>query len=40
MINFYRKFIRGASSILKPLTDATKGSGPKHRKLDWQPDME
>ena len=22
------------------LTDATKGSGPKHRKLDWWPDME
>ena len=23
-----------------PLTNATKGGGPKHRKLDWQPDME
>jgi len=25
MFNFYRKFIKGAASILKPLTDATKG---------------
>ena len=40
MIKFYRRFIRGAASILKLLTDATKGGGPKHRKLDWQPDME
>ena len=31
---------QGAASILKPLTDATKGGGPKHRKLDWWPDME
>ena len=28
-------FIRGAASILKPLTDATKGNGLKHRKPDW-----
>ena len=40
MIKFYRRFIRGAASILKLLTDATKGGGPKHRKLDRQPDME
>ena len=30
MINFYRSFIRGEASILKP----------KHRKVGWQPDME
>ena len=40
MINFYRRFIRGAASILKLLTDATKGGGPKHRKLNWRTDME
>ena len=27
MINFCRRFIRGAASILKPLTDATRGVG-------------
>ena len=40
MINFNRRFIKGGASILKPLTDVMKGGGPKHRKLDWQPDME
>ena len=40
MINFYRRFIRGAASILKQLTDATKGGGSNHRQLDWRPDME
>jgi len=27
MVNYYRRFIRGAASILKPLTDATRGQG-------------
>ena len=27
MINFYRRFIKGAASILKSLTGATKGPG-------------
>ena len=40
MIKFYRRFIRGAASILNPLTYVTKSGGPKHRKLDWQPGME
>ena len=40
MINFYRRLIRGAASILNSLTDAIKVGMPKHRKLNWQPDME
>ena len=40
MIDFYRRFIRGVASILKLLTTATKDGGPKHRKLDWWPDIE
>ena len=40
MINFFRRIIKRAASILKPLTYTTKGGGPKHRKLNWQPDME
>ena len=27
MVNFYRKFLRGAARVLAPLTDALKGSG-------------
>jgi len=38
MINFYRRFIKGAASVLRPLTDALCGSskGP----LVWTPAMQ
>ncbi|MBM3939179.1 MAG: hypothetical protein FJ333_11085, partial [Sphingomonadales bacterium] len=37
MINFYRRFLRGAAGILKPLTDALKGA--KKGKLEWTEEM-
>ena len=38
-VNFYRRFIKGAASILKPLTDATKGKEGKAAKLKWSQEM-
>ena len=37
--HFSRRYIRGAASILKPLTDATRGVGGKHSKLVWTKEM-
>ena len=34
MVNFYRKFLRGAARVLAPLTDALKGPG---KSLIWTP---
>ena len=40
MLNFYRRYLQGAASILKPLTDATHGAGSKHSHLEWTKEME
>jgi len=40
MVNFYRRFIKGAADILRPLTDATKGTGGKKSPLTWSSSME
>ena len=37
MLNFYRKFLRGAARVLAPLTNALKGPG---KTLTWTPDLE
>ena len=37
MINFYRKFLRGAARVLSPLTDALKGPG---KTICWSPLMD
>ena len=39
MLNFYRRFIRGAAAILKLLTDSTKGGGGKSSKVQWTEEM-
>ncbi len=39
MINYYRRFIRGAAAILKPLTDATRGKGGRSTRLAWGAEM-
>ena len=39
MVNFYRRFIKGAAGVLKPLTDALCGTSGKAAKLDWSPSM-
>ena len=39
MLNFYRRYLQGAVSILKPLTDATCGAGSKHSKLKLTREM-
>ena len=37
MLNFYRKFLRGAAGVLAPLTDALKGTS---KALTWTPDLD
>ena len=35
MVNFYRRFIKGATRVLKPLMDALRGASGKAAKLEW-----
>jgi hypothetical protein len=39
LINFYRRFIPGAASVLKPLTDTLRGSTSGQQPLLWTADM-
>ena len=39
MINFYRRFMKGAAATLKPLTDATRGKGSRNSRLQWNQHM-
>ncbi len=40
LVNFYRRFIPAAASILKPLTDSLKGGLKGAERIAWQPQME
>ena len=37
MVNFYRRFTRGASGVLKPLMDAQHGASSKAARIEWTP---
>ena len=39
MVNFSRRFIKGAAGALKPLTDALRGASGKVAKLEWSTPM-
>ena len=40
MINYYRRFLSGAASILKLLTDTTRGAGGRQTSLCWDQKMQ
>jgi hypothetical protein len=40
LVNFYRRFIPAAASILKPLTDSLKGGPKGAQRIEWRPPME
>jgi hypothetical protein len=39
MVNYYRRFVKGAAAILKPLTDATRGPGGQSTQLTMSAEM-
>ena len=39
MINFYRRLIKGAAGVLKPLTDPLCGASCKGARIEWSPPM-
>jgi hypothetical protein len=40
LVNFYRRFLPGAASFLKPLTDALRGSKSAQEAVHWSQEME
>ena len=40
MINYYRRFLSGAASILKLITDDTRGAGSRQTSLCWDLGMQ
>ena len=39
MVNFYRRVIKGAAGVLKPLTDTLRGASSKAARIEWSPPM-
>ena len=39
MVNFYRRFIKGAAGVLKPLTDALRRASGKAARIEWSPSI-
>ena len=39
MVNFYRRFIKGAAGVLKPLTDALLRASGKAARIEWSPSI-
>ena len=39
MVNYYRRFLKSAAPVLKPLTDATRGPGGRNTKIPWSAEM-
>ena len=39
MVNFYRRFIKGAAGVLKPLMDTLRGTSGKAARIEWSTPM-